>query len=159
LAARRKQVTNTKSKQAELSIPPEFQEAMSVDDFGPIGKIIAGVTQIVSSTLLEYAGGFFGGLLIGTVAGVPGFLFRPIEPGVPKVLLTEVAGRLARMNTRSFRWAKNWGGISAAFGGFRVSAQVLRGGKQDEWNNILSSAAAGAWFARNGTFQSATETI
>jgi hypothetical protein len=131
---------------------PAAPPVVNFDDLGPIGKTVAGATQIVTSTALEYISGFFMGLIIGTVVGVPGFLFRPIEPGVPKIFMREAAGRWARMNTRTIGWAKNWGGISAAFGGFKVAVKVIRTGEEDEWNTILSSAAAGAFFARKGTF-------
>ena len=134
--------------------PPVAQQPdVNFDDLGPIGKVVAGATQIVTSTVLEYISGFFMGLVLGTVVGAPGFLFRPIEPGVPKVFMREVSGRFVRMNTRTMGWAKNWGGISAAFGGFKVAVKVIRNGdEEDEWNTILSSAAAGAFFARSGTF-------
>jgi hypothetical protein len=99
---------------------------------------------------MEYCSGFFAGLFLGTAAGIPGFLFRPLEPEVPKMFLAELGGRFGRMNARSLKWGRSWGGISAAFGGFKVAVSVIRDGKQDDWNQILSSAAAGAFFARTG---------
>lgn len=126
---------------------------VSYDNLGPIGKAVAGVTQVVVTTMLEYSSGFFFGFLIGTTVGVPGLLFRPLEPGAPKMLFQEARGRFGRMNSRSLGWGKSWGGISAAFGGFKVAVKVLRNGKEDSWNQILSSAAAGAFFARNGKFK------
>ena len=152
LTGRRKQVPS------EPLPPPVAPPAINFDDLGPIGKFVAGTTQIVTSTVMEYISGFFMGLILGTVVGVPGFLFRPIEPGVPKVFMREVSGRFVRMNTRTLGWAKNWGGISAAFGGFKVAVKVIRNGEEeDEWNTILSSAAAGAFFARKGTFYNRCE--
>jgi hypothetical protein len=153
LVGRRKQ-----APPAPLPPSPVAPPAINFDDLGPIGKVVAGATQIVTSTALEYVSGFFMGLVLGTVVGVPGFLFRPIEPGVPKIFMREVAGRWARMSTRTVGWAKNWGGISAAFGGFKVAVKVIRQQEEDdEWNTILSSAAAGAFFARKGTFYNRRE--
>ena len=129
---------------------PEPPPTVAFDDLGPIGKVVAGVTQIVVSTALEYLGGFFVGVAVGTVVGVPGFLFKPVEPGVPKVFLKEVSGRMGRMNARSLSWAKSWGYYSGVFGGSKIVVKVLRGGQDDNWNTILSSAAAGAIFARAG---------
>jgi hypothetical protein len=151
LSGRRKQ-----APPEPLPPSPVAPPNINFDDLGPIGKTVAGVTQIVTSTILEYISGFVMGMVIGTVVGVPGFLFRPIEPGVPKVFMQEVSGRLSRMTTRNVLWAKNWGGISAAFGGCKVAVKVIRNGEESEWNDewdrILSSAAAGAFFGRNGTF-------
>jgi hypothetical protein len=151
LSGRRKQGPSSSSEPLPLpaaAAPPE----VNFDDLGPFGKAVAGVTQIITSTAMEYVTGFLMGLVLGTVVGVPGFFFRPIEPGVPKMFMREFAGRFARMNTRSVGWGKNWGGVSAAFGGLKVAVKVIRNGEEDEWNTILSSAAAGALFARKGTF-------
>jgi hypothetical protein len=142
----------TKQQQQELSTTASdngFPD-ISYGDLGPIGKTIAGITEIVFATAFEYAGGFLTGIFFGTVVGLPGFAFKPTEPGVRKALDLELKSRFVRMNTRSMRWAKNFGSISAAFGGFGVAVKVLRNGEEDVWNSILSSAAAGAYFARKG---------
>jgi hypothetical protein len=133
-------------------LPEPQAPEVSFDDLGPFGKVVAGVTQVLVTTVMEYCSGFFGGLFLGSVVGAPGLLFRPMEPGVPQMFLMEARGRFGRMNTRSLGWAKSWGGISAAFGGFKVAIKVLRNGQEDEWNQILSSAAAGAFFARTGEY-------
>jgi hypothetical protein len=130
---------------------PQFPD-VSFDDLGPVGKAVAGVTQVAVTTLMEYCSGFFAGLVLGTVVGLPVFLFKPLEPGVSNLLRTEMTGRFVRMNTKSLLWGRSWGGISAAFGGFKVAVTVVRNGKQDDWNQILSSAAAGAFFARTGKY-------
>jgi hypothetical protein len=139
----------TEKEPIGVTSPPEIP-VVSFDDLGPVGKAVAGVTQITVTTLLEYCSGFFAGYFLGTVVGTPGLLFRPMEKGVPKMLMAEAKGRLGRMNSRSMTWATGWGGISAAFGGFKVVVRVIRNGKEDDWNQILSSAAAGAFFARTG---------
>uniref|UniRef100_A0A7S4EEM4 Mitochondrial import inner membrane translocase subunit TIM22 n=1 Tax=Pseudo-nitzschia australis TaxID=44445 RepID=A0A7S4EEM4_9STRA len=120
----------------------------SFKDLGPIGKTIAGCTEIVVSTVLEYFTGYLQGFFFGTLVGGPGFLFRPIEKGVAQPFTSEISNRFARMNTRSKSWGKNFGSISAAFGGFGVAVKVLRNGEEDAWNSIMSSAAAGAFFER-----------
>ena len=132
----------------ELTNEEEDSPEYKYNDLGPIGKIIAGGTEIIFATAFEYMSGFLQGLFFGTVVGGPGFLFRPMETGVRQAFKVEMTSRFTRMNTRSMRWAKNFGGISAAFGGLSVAVKVLRNGEEDEWTQILSSAAAGAYFAR-----------
>jgi uncharacterized membrane protein len=138
-------VSSSKSKQKEVEERyPEF----AFRDLGPVGKVVAGVTEIFFATLFEYLSGFMTGVFFGMLVGLPGFAFRPIEKGVRQPLLQEVKMRFSRMNTRSITWGKSFGSISAAFGGFGVAVRVIRNGEEDVWNSILSSAAAGAFFAR-----------
>jgi hypothetical protein len=138
-------VSSSKSKQKEIEERyPEF----AFRDLGPVGKVVAGVTEVLFATLFEYLSGFMTGVFFGTLVGLPGFAFRPIEKGVRQPLLQEVKMRFSRMNTRSITWGKSFGSISAAFGGFGVAVRVIRNGEEDVWNSILSSAAAGAFFAR-----------
>jgi hypothetical protein len=136
------------NRDEELTNEEEDSPEYSYNDLGPIGKAIAGGTEIVFATAFEYMSGFLQGLFFGTVVGGPGFLFRPMESGVRQAFKVEMTSRFTRMNTRSMRWAKNFGGISAAFGGLSVAVKVLRNGEEDEWTQVLSSAAAGAYFAR-----------
>jgi hypothetical protein len=150
LVSRREQSSSSsKLSQQKTSKAENFPDT-SYQDLGPIGKAIAGITEIVFATALEYAGGFFTGIAFGTLVGLPGFAFKASEPGIRKAFGVEIKSRFVRMNTRSIRWAKNFGSISAAFGGFGVAVKVLRNGEEDVWNSILSSAAAGAFFARKG---------
>ncbi|CAJ1966967.1 unnamed protein product [Cylindrotheca closterium] len=129
---------------------PSTPEAptVSFDDLSPVGKVIAGTTQIAVTTAMDFVSGFLSGYVLGTIVGVPMLLIKPLDSGVPRVFMTEVKGRLGRMNAKSMRWGTGWGGMSAAFGGFKTSVLVLRNGKHDSWNEVFSSAAAGAWFAR-----------
>ena len=90
---------------------------LSYNDLGPIGKTVAGCTEIVFATAFEYCTGFLQGLCLGTLVGAPGFVFRPMEKGMRQALRIEMSSRFTRMNTRSLSWAKNFGSISAAFGG------------------------------------------
>jgi len=120
----------------------------SYDDLGRIGKTIAGCTEVIFATAFEYCSGFIQGFFFGTLVGTPGFLFRPMQKNLRQAFKVEITSRFTRMNTRSMSWAKNFGSISAAFGGFSVAVKVLRNGEEDSWTHIISSAAAGAYFAR-----------
>jgi hypothetical protein len=126
---------------------------ITYSELGVIGKLIAGMFEIVLVTLIEYATAFLGGYVLGTVTDVPRLLFQksnlPQSLARPQ-LLTEVSHRMLRLHGKSMNWATSWGSISAAFGGFRVTFKVLRGNVEDDWNTILSSIAAGAYFARAG---------
>ena len=93
---------------------------VSYNDLGPIGKTVAGCTEIVFATFFDYCSGYLQGLLFGTMFGSPGFVFRPIEKGVHQPFVSEMSRRFTRMNTRSMSWAKNFGSISAAFGGVSI---------------------------------------
>lgn len=140
---------------ATSTTEPEFlkePQEVSFGDLGPIGKVVAATTELGVSILFNYCEGYLTGFLAGTAIGLPGFLFRPVEPGVSRAFLAEVKGRFARMNARSIRFGKNFGGISAIFKGSDVAVRRLRYGKNDEWNDILGSAIAGALFARKGEF-------
>ncbi|KAL3924639.1 MAG: hypothetical protein SGILL_000926 [Bacillariaceae sp.] len=145
---KRTMLASSKPKKLSQKEMEEKYPELSFRDLGPVGKVVAGVTEIVFATLFEYCSGFMTGIFFGTMVGVPGFAFRPMEKGVRQPFVQEVQKRFARMNTRSMTWAKSFGSISAAFGGFGVAVKVIRNGEEDVWNSILSSAAAGAFFAR-----------
>jgi hypothetical protein len=138
------------------SSEPSYDDAppLSYSDLGPVGRVVAGTVEVTVSTVMEYATGFFGGYFLGSVTDVPRLLFRNIDPERQRSFMQETSGRFSRMHGKSFRWAKSWGAISAAFGGFGVLVKVVRNGKEDEWNSILSSMAAGAFFSRAGTYLS-----
>jgi hypothetical protein len=146
----------SKSSEAEITDKPEPTEPEKYNaddafaDLGPIGKSIARVAMVTTSAVMEYLSGFMTGLVAGTFVGLPGFMFNPVERGVNQAFMKEMGGRLSRMNGRSFRWAKNFGEISAVFGASQVSVRLMRHGKEDAWTSIFSSALAGAFFARKG---------
>jgi hypothetical protein len=148
-----KSPSKSKARQNQPAASPSTLEPAEATyaDLGTFGKIVAGTVEVAVTTLTEYMTGFAGGYALGTLTDVPRLLFRRVEPDARQALMKEVSGRCVRMHQKSFGWAKNWAGISAAFGCFRVVAKVSRGGKEDEWTTILSSMAAGAYFARNGT--------
>ena len=140
-----------------VSTKGDFPDNDDDDEFsfaqlGPLGKIVAGTVEIILATAMEYISGYVGGYALGTVTGLPAFLTKPVQgtPSQQQHFWNQVQQRAGRMHHKSAKWAGSWAGISAAFGGFRVTTKVLRGGKEDEWSTIFSSMAAGAWFARKG---------
>lgn len=144
-------ISNIQKQQAqeeEAARQASELEDVSYNDLGPIGKAVAGSTEIIFATVFDYCSGYLQGLVLGTLFGSPGFVFRPITKGVRQPFMTEISSRFVRMNTRSLNWGKKFGALSATFGGFGVAVKVLRNGEKDVWNDILSSAAAGAFFAR-----------
>jgi len=140
----------------DVEVKDPFQDPTSsveiYSQLGPVGKLVAGSVEVAVSTVMEYITGFMGGYILGSITDVPRFAFKQVDPNQNLPFFQELTKRYGRMHVKSFRWAKSWGGISAAFGGFRVATRVIRGGKEDEWNTVFSSAAAGAFFARNGRF-------
>ena len=146
LAARKEKTKEIAIAEPEASGPRE----VSFDDLGPVGKVVAASTELGVAILYNYCQGFLTGWIAGTLLGVPGLMFRPVERGVPQIFITELKGRLGRMNSRSVRFGKSFGGISAIFKGSDVAVRRFRYGKNDEWNDILGSAVAGAIFARKG---------
>lgn len=112
-----------------------------------IGKVVAGVVEITVVMAFDYILGFCGGYGLGTIWGLPNLVFRKGD-STSSSLMQEALSRLAGMHQRSTRWAKSWGGVNAVVGGFGVSARVLRGGVRDEWTDVFSSMAMGAFFAR-----------
>jgi len=142
---------NTAQSQAQPQAPPS--EQYSYDDLTLLGRTIAGTVEIAFTVLIEYVTGFVGGYALGGITDVPRFLTQSALTGQAAnnpMWWRELAARTSRMHVKSARWGRSWAGISAAFGGFRVTVRVLRNGKEDEWNTVLSSMAAGAFFARNG---------
>ena len=138
------------SSTAQQPLPEEFATTQ-FRDLGPIGKTVAGVTEVVFVTAIEYIQGFMTGYIFGTLFGLPGFVTKPTNPSLPlrqTPFWPEFKKRFGRMSTRSTKWAKDWAKISAVFSGFSVLTKVVRNGQEDVWNEILSSAAAGAYFAR-----------
>ncbi|GAX10289.1 hypothetical protein FisN_3Lh489 [Fistulifera solaris] len=139
----------TRQSKDPSTILPEMvdapQSGVNDAELGPVGRIVAGAVEVAVSTGLEYMSGFLGGYTLGTVTDVPRLLFRTTNQ---PTLLRETSSRFVRTHSKSLKWAKTWGGISAAFGGFNVLIKVVRGGKEDDWNSILSSTAAGVFFAR-----------
>jgi hypothetical protein len=147
LLVARKERTKKVAATAEPEVLQEPQE-VSFDDLGPVGKVVAATTELGVAIIYNYIQGYLTGWLFGTFIGVPGMMFRDLEPGVPKIFMTELKGRWGRMNSRSVRFGKSFGGMSSIFKGSDVAVRRVRYGKNDEWNDILGSAVAGAIFSR-----------
>lgn len=99
-------------------------------NMGPVGRTVAGTVEIAVSVCMEYVTGFLGGFTIGSVVGLPGFAFKSMNTEQRLPFKQEFSKRFGRMNSKSVRWAKTWGSISATFGGCRVATRVIRGGKE-----------------------------
>ena len=97
-----------------------FDRELTYNDLGPIGKTVAGCTEIVITTVMDFCTGYIQGWFLGILVGTPGFVFRPVEQGLRQPFAKELSGRFARMNTRSKSWAKTFSRISAAFGGVSI---------------------------------------
>jgi hypothetical protein len=145
-ASQTKSKSSKKQQQEVKTLEEENPEIPTIEDLGPVARLIVGSIQIVVTTGVEYVTGFLGGFILGGIVGFPG-LFTPIGPNrVPN----EFAQRLARMNSKAVRWGSTWAPISAVYGGCDAAVRVARGNVKDQWNTILSSAAAGAYFSRKG---------
>ena len=155
MVARKQTMELTTKKQESTNEPKALQEQpvdVSFDDLGPAGKVVAATTELAVSVIWNYCQGYLTGVFFGTLIGIPGFAFRPVEQGVRQTFMMEVRGRFARMNTRSLSFGKNFASASAIFRGSDTAIRRLRYGKNDEWNDVLGSAIAGAIFSRQGTF-------
>lgn len=128
-------LASRKKKNQVLEIPEEPTPS-------PLANAVIGGVVIIGTTAVEYASGFIGGYFLGTLVGIPGIVYS--KEGL------SMAKRFANMNARSMGWAKTWAPISAVFGGCDAATRVVRGNVHDQWNTVISSAAAGAYFSRQG---------
>lgn len=123
--SRKEEVKEDDTDEGKITGPPDRD--LTYADLGPIGKTVAGCTEIVISTVMEYCQGYLAGLFLGTLVGSPGFVFRPVTSGVRQPFAQELSGRFARMNGRSTSWAKNFGRISATFAGVSTTYIAVGG--------------------------------
>lgn len=84
---------------------------ITYQDLSPFGKLVAGTVEVCFATILEYMTGFSAGYLIGVVTDVPRLLFRSLttpegQEEITRTFWQEFTGRTARMNAKSFKWAK-----------------------------------------------------
>ena len=124
-----------KKKNEVIEIPEEPTPS-------PLADALIGGVVIVGTAAVEYVSGFIGGYFLGTLMGIPGIVYSKEGLSMTK--------RFSNMNARSMRWAKTWAPISAVFGGCDAATRVVRGNVHDQWNTVISSAAAGAYFSRQG---------
>jgi len=132
----------------ETAAPEPQVPEVNIEDLSPIGLAVFGVTKLAFTVLFEYCTGFLTGYLFGTLVGTPGFVFKPMTPDVPQVFRKEVSQRFSRMNGRALDWGRRLGGFSSTFKGCDVAVRLVRYNKDDQWNEILGSAAAGAMLSR-----------
>lgn len=145
----KKQPQQPEDRRTSLStLESQNPEIPTLEDLGLVGRLVVGSVQIVVTCAVEYATGFLGGYVLGGLVGVPGLL-RPAAPA-PLPFFNELGQRLARCNGKAVRWGSTWAPISAVYGGSEAAIRVIRGSQEDQWNRILSSAAAGAYFSRSG---------
>jgi hypothetical protein len=126
------------SKVAQAVVVPEEEPTAA----GPLTNALVGGLLILGTTAVEYATGFIGAYVLGTVVGVPGIIYSKENLAIKT--------RFVNMNARSMTWAKSWAPISAVFAGCDTATRVVRGNVKDQWNTVISSAAAGAYFSRKG---------
>lgn len=139
------QSTRSRDKRYGLRVKASYA------DLSPLSKLATGTVETAVTTVLDYVTGFGTGYVLGSLTDVPRFLFSMATPKDNLMDFTmwgEAQARVVRMHSRSMRWAVNWASISAVYGGLGVIIKVARNGKVDEWNTIVSSAAAGAFFGR-----------
>jgi hypothetical protein len=130
----------------------EEEEQFGYDSLGPIGKTIAGAVEVGVVAASSYISGGIFGYVIGGAMGLP-ILFRPLPSAADtNNSLKQFASKLKLMNEKAVQGGKNWGQISASFSGFHALCRVVRGGREDKWNFIIGSGAAGAFQSRSGTF-------
>lgn len=155
LVSRRK-YKEKQSKVGEMTVNQQQAENGSApltwNDLGPAAKAVAGTVQVGAIFGMEYVQGFVGGYFLGSVTGIPSLLFKNAGASTGGPLGSEMGLRFTRMNAKSVKWAKSWAPISAIFGGFSAATRVARGGVEDEWNSVISSAAAGAYFSKEGMY-------
>jgi len=131
----------------------EDEEEFGYDSLNPLGKTIAGAVEVGVITASSYISGGVLGYLVGGAMGVP-ILFRPPPSagGNTNSALKQLASKVKLMNEKAVQAGKNWGQLSASFSGFHALCRVVRGGREDKWNYIIGSGAAGAFQSRSGVF-------
>jgi hypothetical protein len=131
----------------------EEEEEFGYDSLNPLGKTIAGAVEVGVITASSYISGGVLGYLVGGAMGVP-ILFRPPPSagGNTNNALKQLASKLKLMNEKAVQAGKNWGQLSASFSGFHALCRAVRGGREDKWNYIIGSGAAGAFQSRSGMF-------
>lgn len=137
----------TMSDDAHLIAASRKNKVVEITPDGPreanvVEKFLIGSVIVAGTTAMEYASGFMGAFVLGTLRGMPGLVYS-------KEGLT-MGQRFSNMNARSMRWGKTWAPISAVFGGSDAATRIIRNNKNDQWNTIISSAVAGAYFSRAG---------
>lgn len=120
----------------------------SFDRLRPEQKVVTGTVRVLTDALGDFIVGFCAAYAVGTVVGLPDFVFRPFGTGTSRLSL-EIQGRLRRMNVRSLRWALSVGEVLGTFRGCDTAVNLIRYPRRDRWNAVYGCASAGAILARN----------
>ena len=118
---------------------------------GPIGLLIANSVEVGLATANAYISGGIFGYFVGGCLGVPG-LFKSSDTMNTAGAIKKMQQKMGDWNSKAFTQCKSWGALSASFSGFHALTRVCRGGVEDRWNSIISSACAGAYLSRKGWF-------
>jgi hypothetical protein len=137
-------------------------------DLSLVGKTVAALIEIAIASTTDFISGFCFGYGAGVITGLPSLIFGSSTNGpppvnrvpqmMPQAIMNEIQCRVNHMHGKSYRWAKEWGQISAIFTASRVSIELLRQfgpgsnahlAENDDWTAILSSMTAGALLARS----------
>ena len=112
----------------------------------PNGRFLSGSREVLLNTLHDYVLGFCAGYATGALVGLPTLIFRPV--GNRMTLVSQINGRLSRMNVRSLQWGLCLGEVLGTFKGCDTAVGLIRYPKRDEWNQVYGCASAGAFLAR-----------
>ena len=140
-SSKSKSLTAKEARPLISPISPPSAIASSVpkwEDLPLQWKVIFGAVEIVYTVGTQWVSGFATAYLFGSITGIP-LLVKPPSEGVT---------RFARFNQKNIRWGKSWGSISGSFSGFDTGVRLVRNNKVDEWNSLIGSACAGAFFVR-----------
>ena len=140
--------------------PPSLEEMRA--QLGPVGLLVANTVEVLATTASSYISGGIFGYFIGGAMGLPGAFrnqaakgtsgFTHLKSASPHAGFKDIQRRIVDWNSKALVQGKSWGALSASFSGFHALARVCRGGVEDRWNSIISSAATGAYLARQGVF-------
>jgi hypothetical protein len=133
-------MTHQESTSLINPIPPNTpDEIPKWQDLSFHWKCVFGGIEIAYIVGTQWLSGFTTAYLLGSITGLHTFS-QPPEVGL---------SRFSRWNQRNIRWGKSWGSVSASFSGFDAGVRLLRNNQMDEWNSLLGSACAGAFFVRS----------
>lgn len=136
----------------------EYQPSLSEmrDQLGPLGLLVANGVEVGIATAGSYMSGGIFGYMIGGAMGVPNLFRNGPSASADASNVLNSGGRkdfkrvIGDLNSKAFTQGKSWATLSASFSGFHALTRVCRGGKEDRWNSVISSACAGAYLSRQG---------
>ncbi|GMH97278.1 hypothetical protein TrVE_jg6343 [Triparma verrucosa] len=111
-------------------VPPDYQAMRA--NLSPLGKVIAGSCEVGVTTGMSYVS-----------SGMLGYFGM----GVWQLKSIGELG-MKGIHAKAVTSGKSWGELGAYFSGFGCAAKVIRGGKEDKWNQVLASFAAGVCLSK-----------